>query len=71
MKTMKTVAQAVAVGVWETVRQKCRLLHVPLHFIVRWQHDETGRIVELPWYKNPGRRWYRIKPPNAESEALT
>lgn len=24
-----------------------------------WQHDETGRIVLLPIWRNPGRRWYR------------
>ena len=26
-----------------------------------WQHGETGRTVTLPFWKNPGRRWYRIK----------
>ena len=26
-----------------------------------WQHDETGLIVLLPFWKSPGRRWYRCK----------
>lgn len=25
-----------------------------------WQHEETGRVVELPLWRNPGRRWYRL-----------
>lgn len=32
--------------------------------IVRWQHEETGMICELPPGKNPGRRWYKTKPAN-------
>ena len=26
-----------------------------------WQHDETGRICILPFWKSPGRRWYIFK----------
>lgn len=22
-----------------------------------WQHDETGRVAMLPFWKHPGRRW--------------
>ena len=25
-----------------------------------WQHEETGRVVLLPLWKNPGRRWYVV-----------
>jgi hypothetical protein len=28
-------------------------------FDVAWQHEDTGRMVLLPFWKNPGRRWYR------------
>lgn len=27
----------------------------------RWQHEDTGRIVDMPFGKHPGRRWYLIK----------
>lgn len=33
--------------------------------LVRWQHEDTGRICEMPKGKNPGRRWYEIKPANS------
>ena len=26
-----------------------------------WQHEETGMICMLPFWKSPGRRWYKIK----------
>ena len=26
-----------------------------------WQHEETGYIVTLPFYKTPGRRYYKIR----------
>jgi hypothetical protein len=26
-----------------------------------WQHEETGRITLLPFWKSAGRRWYRVK----------
>jgi len=29
-----------------------------------WQHEETGRICELPDGKNPGARWYLVTTPN-------
>lgn len=25
-----------------------------------WQHEETGRLVDFPFGKNPGRRWYLL-----------
>lgn len=27
---------------------------------IRWQHEDTGRIVDMPVGKNPGHRWYKI-----------
>lgn len=30
----------------------------------RWQHEDTGRLVDMPVGKSPGRRWYRV-PKNA------
>lgn len=24
-----------------------------------WQHEETGRITILPFWRNPGKRWYQ------------
>lgn len=27
---------------------------------IRWQHEDTGRIVDMPAGKNPGHRWYKI-----------
>lgn len=32
----------------------------PIGEVVRWQHEDTGRICELPEGKNPGSRWHRI-----------
>lgn len=32
----------------------------PARTTQRWQHDETGRICELPYGESPGRRWQRI-----------
>lgn len=26
----------------------------------KWQHEDTGRIVDMPVGRSPGRRWYRI-----------
>ena len=26
----------------------------------KWQHEETGRFVDMPVGKHPGRRWYRV-----------
>ena len=26
----------------------------------KWQHEDTGRLVDMPYGKNPGHRWYRI-----------
>jgi hypothetical protein len=28
---------------------------------VKWQHEETGRIVDMPQNKNPGNRWFKIQ----------
>lgn len=30
-------------------------------FYQMWQHDETGRIVELPYWRRPGPRWHLCK----------
>lgn len=29
--------------------------------INRWQHEDTGRLVDMPVGKYPGRRWYQVK----------
>ena len=26
----------------------------------KWQHEDTGRFVDMPIGKNPGRRWYPV-----------
>ncbi len=26
-----------------------------------WQHEETGYLVMLPFWKQPGRRYYKVK----------
>lgn len=26
----------------------------------KWQHEETGRFVDMPVGKHPGRRWHRV-----------
>ena len=26
----------------------------------KWQHEDTGRLVDMPVGENPGRRWYRV-----------
>jgi len=36
--------------------------------MVLWQHDETGRTVDLPEGKNPGRGWYKIPIPKSDLE---
>ena len=25
-----------------------------------WQHEETGRIVMMPFWKSPGRGWFAV-----------
>ena len=30
--------------------------------IIRWQHEETGQICEIPYGMNPGARWFKIPP---------
>ena len=30
------------------------------HGTHKWQHEDTGRLVDFPTGENPGRRWYRI-----------
>ena len=39
-----------------------------VHGLVSWQHDETGRICEVPKGFNPGERWCKIKTANASGE---
>lgn len=24
-----------------------------------WQHEDTGHLIMLPLWKNPGKRWYK------------
>lgn len=37
---------------------RVRARHAFSYFFCRyWQHDETGRLCELPFWKTPGRRW--------------
>lgn len=28
---------------------------------IKWQHEDTGNVVEFPKGKNPGRRWFKVE----------
>ncbi len=43
---------------------------LPDEELVRWQHEDTGRMTELPIGKNPGPRWFQIPDHTEPSEDL-
>ena len=45
-------------GFWGTLDPLVRLRHAFSFFMCRfWQHGETGRVCEIPFWRTPGKGW--------------
>ena len=60
--TVRRIVRRPHVHSWSFNKGRCMDCGAPM--LNTWQHEETGRLCELPDGQNPGSRWFLVKMPN-------